>query len=74
MCHIFGFLVALQFVSKEEVDQITLSRLESNITGKLVDPKLLYNLEEVCFFTKLLLGIFPQEVFFLVLYTAAKAA
>ena len=69
--NIFRLLVTTELIILEEVDKITLSRLEHDVAGELVDPQLLHDLKQVDLLVQLLLRILPQEVLPLVLETTA---
>ena len=69
--NIFRLLVTTELIILEEVDKITLSRLEHDVARELVDPQLLHDLKQVDLLVQLLLRILPQEVLPLVLETTA---
>ena len=70
--NIFRLLVTTELIILEEVDKITLSRLEHDVARKLVDPQLLHDLKQVDLLVQLLLRILEENVVSLVPHFAAR--
>ena len=58
----------------EEVDELTLMRLEVHLGGELMNSELLHNLENIKLFIKLFASFCVQEVFSLALWPQTQAA
>ena len=58
----------------EEVDELSLVRFEVHLGGKLVDPELLHDLENVELFVKLFASFSVQKVISLALRPQTEAA
>ena len=74
--HLFGLLCLWirQLVVLEEVDQVSLVRLERDLTSKLMHSQFLDNLKHIDFLTQLALSIFEKKVIALLLGVAATTA